>query len=639
MATKRSSADLDREVETELRKLLCDNKCGVCIVPITSDQQREKHYAGKIHAKKVEKWRESWLGRKRARLEERVVIDDRSEQSVRSDIRETSSEDDVHSTAPEREVIGEEEPVSVLASSALDPRLLDQLDPSAMKKMLNIKKKNRWDTPEDDNTEEQSDDPSDYSIPQSYNKLMQRCFNSNTGLGYCQICNKLFRSETETSKHFSSSKHSAKVQIYNELLRSEAAVLAGLAQPNPPPHRGYYCEVCEADCSSESQLEQHLCGDRHRTNLRSMERELASDPELDKDINPYNLPELWLRERKHCNLCDVAISSIRMAKIHFNNRNHRLAAGLHITEESRMSEYNSRGDIHCDTCNYNVETQIEMKTHQAGIRHLENERTRQAVEGAGHTWSCHHPAPADQPRYSVQDPGNGWSGDSIGVTPESMMGPHPGMMYPGHMMGGPMPGPYMAGPMGPYPPGPWQPPMMSEKRRYAGVDVDNLNCSLCEVKFTSREQLDHHLENPTHMEKAANVPIDEDESVDYVPVPLTADNISSVRTKTHPIHCPFCKVWFPTITVLKYYHRYIIIICCWRGLITVNNVCSSYRSRCPVETISICTLFVASLLTWKSLTQPLLGRVVVLKTSLETFINHFCTTRKRLKPLIIIIFI
>ena len=203
MATKRSSADLDRELETELetelRKLLCDTKCEVCIVPITSDQQREKHYAGKIHAKKVEKWRESWLGRKRARLEERVVIDDRSEQSVRSDIRETSSEDDVHSTAPEREVIGEEEPVSVLASSALDPRLLDQLDPSAMKKMLNIKKKNRWDTPEDDNTEEQSDDPSDYSIPQSYNKLMQRCFNSNTGLGYCQICNKLFRSETETS--------------------------------------------------------------------------------------------------------------------------------------------------------------------------------------------------------------------------------------------------------------------------------------------------------------------------------------------------------------------------------------------------------------------------------------------------------
>ena len=132
--------------------------------------------------------------------------------------------------------------------------------------------------------------------------------------------------------------------------------------------------------------------------------------------------------------------------------------------------------------------------------------------------------------------------------------------------------------MGPYPPGPWQPPMMSEKRRYAGVDVDNLNCSLCEVKFTSREQLDHHLENPTHMEKAANVPIDEDESEDYVPVPLTADNISSVRTKTHPIHCPFCKVWFPTITVLKYYHRYIIIICCWRGLITVNNI-SSYRKQ------------------------------------------------------------
>ena len=70
----------------------------------------------------------------------------------------------------------------------------------------------------------------------------------------------------------------------------------------------------EADGSSESQLDQHLSGDRHRTNLRLLERELISDRELDKDINPYTYPELWLRERKHCRVCDVPVTSLTLAK-------------------------------------------------------------------------------------------------------------------------------------------------------------------------------------------------------------------------------------------------------------------------------------------------------------------------------------
>ena len=317
-------------------------------------------------------------------------------------------------------------------------------------------------------------------------------------------------------------------------------------------------QVCEADCSSESQLEQHLSGDRHRTNLRGMERALASDPELDKDINPYNLPELWLRDRKHCYLCHVPISSIRMAKIHFNGRNHRLAAGLHITEASQAAEMLSQGDIHCDTCSFSVASHIELKTHQAGIRHLENERTRAAVEAVGGTWACHQPAPLDPPKYSVQDPGNGWSGHSIGMGHHMMgpMGGHPMMMGP---MAPPlmMPGPMMMG--GPVMGDPAT--VLAERRRYAGVDLESLECQVCGVKFTDKSQLDVHVELADHLDKAKDIPVDEDNlpppaPEPYKPVPVTADSVSSVRTKAHSIHCPFCKVWFPSITVLKYYHRY-----------------------------------------------------------------------------------
>ena len=68
------------------------------------------------------------------------------------------------------------------------------------------------------------------------------------------------------------------------------------------------------------QLEQHTAGEKHKMTMRRMERYVVSDPELDKDINPYNLPEQWLRERKHCNLCDVQVSNLRLATLHFNSR-------------------------------------------------------------------------------------------------------------------------------------------------------------------------------------------------------------------------------------------------------------------------------------------------------------------------------
>ena len=43
---------------------------------------------------------------------------------------------------------------------------------------------------------------------------------------------------------------------------------------------------------------------------------------------------------------------------------------------------------------------------------------------------------------------------------------------------------------------------VSEKRRYAGVDLESLKCEVCEVKFTSKSQIDVHIQLPAHLEKA-----------------------------------------------------------------------------------------------------------------------------------------
>ncbi|XP_023334759.1 uncharacterized protein LOC111706189 [Eurytemora carolleeae] len=222
----------------------------------------------------------------------------------------------------------------------------------------------------------------------------------------------------------------------------------GTAPPAPPPHSEFYCELCESNCSSEKQMLQHLSGERHRMMVKGMEVMLAGDPKLDEDINPYNLPEVWLRERKHCNLCDVPIESIRIAKIHFNSKLHREAAGLNVLPANAEMTYISEGPHHCTICNFRTKTETELKTHNAGIRHLENFRTKQAVEAKGHNWNPHNPSPPLPPKYSViaEALPQAWGGP--GMMGPGMMGPGmmgPGMMGPG-MMGPGMMGPGMMGP-------------------------------------------------------------------------------------------------------------------------------------------------------------------------------------------------
>merc|ERR1719289_470490 len=168
---------------------------------------------------------------------------------------------------------------------------------------------------------------------------------------------------------------------------------------------------------------------------------LAGDIELDKDINPYSLPEVWLRERKHCNLCDVPIESIRIAKIHFSSRLHRDAAGLNVLPANRETNYVSEGDHHCTTCNFRVKTEAELNTHLTGVRHLENDRTKQAVEEKGYTWHPHNPTPPQPPKYSVRAqslPEDAWGGNGM-YGPPGMTGMMPGP--PMGMMGGPGGGP------------------------------------------------------------------------------------------------------------------------------------------------------------------------------------------------------
>jgi len=585
MAAVKRSLDLVSLMEDELTKLCRKEKCDVCVVPLGGIEIRNKHYGGKIHAKKVERWKETWKSQKKLKMENLPYGEYKDEapseivESLYHQNENVNVSNKVNAGHIKKQV---NDAVPDLSTMPLDPRLIDSMDPSTMKKMLS-KSSSRWDSPVENKTVEETtnvpEDPDDTSIPIDSSKLLSKCFNPMTSVGYCQYCNKLLASSQQASKHFSSAKHAGKVLTYQELLLSEAAILAGTAVAAPPPHRGHYCELCESDCSGQVQLDQHLRGERHRTNVRKMERELVGDPELDKDINPYNLPEVWLRERKHCNLCDVPIFSIRIAKIHFNSRHHRLAAGLNIAKPSREAEFLSSGENHCDVCDYNTETALDMKVHMAGIRHIENERTKAAVESSGGEWKVCTPNPPDPPKHSVQNPPQsmsmmGWGGGGWGWGSAPMM-PYHSMVPPQPLMSQQVYPPIMAG----YPGAPPENEEEAENQAHQHhqmqmeeANMQTFSCKMCRVSFCSGQDLAQHEAGPSHLRNLGlkserdrlrlaghDLPESDHEEVaeeeeDFLPEPLP-ENPSSSKTKSNPFHCPFCEVWVPTITLLRFYHR------------------------------------------------------------------------------------
>ena len=104
--------------------------------------------------------------------------------------------------------------------------------------------------------------------------------------------------------------------------------------------------------------------------------------------------------------------------------------------------------------------------------------------------------------------------------------------------------------------------------------MQTFSCKMCSVSFCSGQDLAQHEAGPSHLRNLGlkserdrlrlaghDLPESDHEEVaeeeeDFLPEPLP-ENPSSSKTKSNPFHCPFCEVWVPTITLLRFYHRYI----------------------------------------------------------------------------------
>ena len=146
----------------------------------------------------------------------------------------------------------------------------------------------------------------------------------------------------------------------------------------------------------------------------------------------------------------------------------------------------------CDICSYKASSKGELMGHQAGVRHQENARTKAALEAAGSDWKVHQPTPPDPPAHSLVDDPT-WDCEELWGHEN---GYHEGF---GNIWG--QPPPLMALPV--------LPPMPTWIPAEDGCLPD--------------------------------------------PIPWEAQ---SERSPSHPVHCAACSTWLPTVTILKYYHRW-----------------------------------------------------------------------------------
>ena len=88
---------------------------------------------------------------------------------------------------------------------------------------------------------------------------------SNDEKGYCTLCKVLLRGGGALDGHLKGKKHKKK---------QEKSAMPKINSTNfiitDPTQMPYYCAVCEHSCVSQNELEKHLAGKKHNTNVRIM---------------------------------------------------------------------------------------------------------------------------------------------------------------------------------------------------------------------------------------------------------------------------------------------------------------------------------------------------------------------------------
>ena len=84
---------------------------------------------------------------------------------------------------------------------------------------------------------------------------------------YCTIC-QVVLSVVEMEGHLNGKKHKKKLENQEKSTMSKINSTEFII--TDPTQMPYYCVVCEHSCVSQNELEKHLAGKKHKTNVRIM---------------------------------------------------------------------------------------------------------------------------------------------------------------------------------------------------------------------------------------------------------------------------------------------------------------------------------------------------------------------------------
>ncbi|KAL8554890.1 hypothetical protein ACS0TY_002896 [Phlomoides rotata] len=159
---------------------------------------------------------------------------------------------------------------------------------------------------------------------------------------------------------------------------------------NPPQE--WTCEICKVTTTSETTLNAHLQGSKHRSNCESLKRSMFHAEDTRSSSSSDSPPEIPpiknSRQEWTCDICKVTTTSETTLNAHLQGSKHRsncesLKGSKFLAEDTRPSSSSDRPleippikksqqEWNCDICKVTTTSKTDLNAHLQGSKHRSN---------------------------------------------------------------------------------------------------------------------------------------------------------------------------------------------------------------------------------------------------------------------------
>ncbi|KAL8554891.1 hypothetical protein ACS0TY_002896 [Phlomoides rotata] len=155
---------------------------------------------------------------------------------------------------------------------------------------------------------------------------------------------------------------------------------------NPPQE--WTCEICKVTTTSETTLNAHLQGSKHRSNCESLKRSMFHAEETRSSSSSDRPPEIPpiknSRQEWTCDICKVTTTSETTLNAHLQGSNcESLKGSKFLAEDTRPSSSSDRPleippikksqqEWNCDICKVTTTSKTDLNAHLQGSKHRSN---------------------------------------------------------------------------------------------------------------------------------------------------------------------------------------------------------------------------------------------------------------------------